>query len=155
LALCYSENPRVTYLDIGSSFYRNGALNSSIFYDPRLSWHPKALHPDSTGQRMMAEAIEPTLARLMGDSPRLPLTSMTEINTALIPVERLEQDSYDWYARHHAEVNVAKAMQPRVVLIGDSITNFWAGEPTSVHVNGPSAWQRVFGGMSVLNMGFG
>ena len=104
---------------------------------------------------MMAEAIEPTLAKLMGDSPRVPLASMTDINTALIPVPALEIDSYDWFARHHAELELQKTLRPRVVLIGDSITHFWAGPPASKIINGPSAWERAFGNLPVLNMGFG
>ena len=145
----------MTYLDIGSIFYKNGSLNTDIFYDPRLPRHGKALHPDTNGQRMMAEAIEPTLTKLMGDAPQVPLAAMTDINTAIIPVPRLEPDSYDWYVRHHAELELQKKMKPRVVLIGDSITHYWDGPPTSSQVNGPTAWQRVFGGMPVINMGFG
>ena len=155
LATCYGENPRVTYLDIGSIFEKDGAVNTSIFYDPRLPGHPKALHPDTNGQRMMAEAIEPTLAELMGDIPRRPLTSMTDINTAMIPVSRLEQDLYDWWARHHAELDLQKRMRPDVVMIGDSITHFWSGPPEATEQNGPAAWQSVFKGLSVLNLGFG
>jgi lysophospholipase L1-like esterase len=155
LAACYSENPQVTYLDINSIFYKNTALNAAIFYDPRLPQHGKALHPDTVGQRMMAEAIEPTLAKLISDTPRVPLDSMTDINTALIPVPKLEMDSYDWYARHHAELDVQKKVTPRVVLIGDSITHFWGGSPIGLNVNGPLAWQHVFGNMPVINMGFG
>ena len=155
LAACYSENPRVTYLDINSIFYKNGVLNTAIFYDPRLPQHGKALHPDTIGQRMMAEAIEPTLAKMMDAPPMVPLAAMTGINTALIPVPRLEMDSYDWYARHHAELEIQKRVKPKVVLIGDSITHFWGGSPIGLEVNGPTAWQHVFGGMSVINMGFG
>jgi lysophospholipase L1-like esterase len=155
LARVYSENPRVTYLDIGSIFFVNGSLNTAIYYDPRLPGHPGALHPDTKGQYMMAEAIEPTLARYLGDKPRKPLESMTDINTALIPVERLEQDSYDWYARHHAELATEKMMDPRIVLIGDSITHFWAGVPAASHLNGEPAWERAFGDKPVLNLGFG
>lgn len=155
LAACYSENPRVTYLDIGSIFYRNGELNAGIFYDPRLPRQGKPLHPDTVGQRMMAEAIEPTLAKLMGDAPRAALASMTDINTALIPVPRLEMDSYDWYARHHAELELRKTLNPQVVMIGDSITHFWGGPPDGNHVNGPAAWRRLFAGMPVMNLGFG
>ncbi len=155
LAACYSENPRVTYLDIGSIFFKNASLNSAIFYDPRLPQPGKPLHPDTTGQRMMAEAIEPTLARLMGDSPRVPLDSMIDINTALIPVGRLEMDSYDWYARHHAELELRKTLKPRVVVIGDSITHFWGGLPDGNHVNGPTAWRRLFGETPAMNLGFG
>ncbi len=67
----------------------------------------------------------------------------------------MEQDIYDWYARHHAEIELKKTLKPRLVLIGDSITHFWDGLPRSSEVNGPTAWQRVFGNMPVLNMGFG
>jgi lysophospholipase L1-like esterase len=155
LATCYGENPRVAYLDIGSIFYKNGSLNTALFYDPRLSQPGKPLHPDTNGQRMMAEAIEPTLSNLMGDAPQAPLTAMTDINTAMIPVPRLELDLYDWYARHHAELELKKNLKPQVVLIGDSITHFWGGPPKSSEVNGPRAWQRAFGSMPVLNLGFG
>jgi lysophospholipase L1-like esterase len=140
LAACYGEHPRVTYLDIGSIFHRQDELRAA---------------PDATGQRMMAEAIEPTLSKLMGDSPRVPLESMTDINSAVIPVSKLEIDSYDWFARHHAELALQKTLRPRVVLIGDSITHFWGGRPAAHIIDGPSAWERVFGKMPVLNMGFG
>jgi len=155
LATCYSENPLVTYLDISSIFYKNGVLNTALFYDPRLPQHGKALHPDTVGQHKMAEAIEPTLAKMMGDEPRLAVKDMTDINTALIPVPRLEMDSYDWYARHHAELEIQKKVKPEVVLIGDSITHFWGGSPVGIEVNGANAWQHVFGHMPVINMGFG
>jgi lysophospholipase L1-like esterase len=155
LANGYGENPRVTYLDIAAIFCKNGELNSSIFYDPRLPQPGKPLHPDTDGQRMMAEAIEPTLAKLMGDAPEVPLASMTDINTALIPVPRLEQDNYDWFARHHAELELEKKVNPQVVMIGDSITHFWGGAPAATVVNGARVWQKFFGTTPVINMGFG
>jgi lysophospholipase L1-like esterase len=80
---------------------------------------------------------------------------MTDINTALIPVPWLEQDSYDWHARHHAELALTREMRPQVVLIGDSITHFWGGLPNANNVNGPEAWQRLFGETPALNLGFG
>jgi lysophospholipase L1-like esterase len=155
LANCYGENPFVTYLDINSVFYKSGVLNTALFYDARLPQHGKSLHPDTVGQRRMAEAIEPTLAKMMGEAPRVPVAAMTDINTALIPVPRLEMDSYDFYARHHAELEIQKKLKPQVVLIGDSITHFWGGSPIAGEVNGPTAWQHAFGDMSVINMGFG
>lgn len=83
------------------------------------------------------------------------LASLTEGNTALIPVPRLEMDSYDWYARHREILELQKKLDPQVVLIGDSITHFWAGEPKSARASGPKAWEEAFGGLRVLNMGFG
>ena len=155
LANNYGENSRVTYLDIGAIFFKGADLNVSIYYDPRLPQHGKPLHPDTLGQRMMAEAIEPTLAKLMGEAPRVPLTAMTDVNTAVIPVDWLEQDSYDWYARHHAELKAGRDLQPQIAMIGDSITHFWGGRPIAIHANGPIAWERTFGEFPVLNMGFG
>lgn len=66
---------RVTYLDISAIFKNaDGTLNTALFYDPRLAIPGKPLHPDTKGQRMMAEAIEPTLAKLMYDKPRVAQT---------------------------------------------------------------------------------
>src|SRR6202034_324551 len=115
--------------------------------------HGNPRHQGTIGQRRMAEAIEPTLAKLMGDAPQAPLASMTDIDTAIIPVPRLEQDSYDWYARHHAELALQKKVKPRVVMIGDSITHFWSGAPVASVVNGSEAWGKFFGTTPVLNMG--
>ena len=150
-----TSEARVTYLDIGSIFFERGKLNDAIFYDPRLPQHGKPLHPDTVGQHMMAEAIEPTLAHILNDSARAQLAGLREVNTALIPVPRLEMDSYDWYKRHDEILALQKKMDPPVVLIGDSITHFWAGEPKSARVSGPKAWEEAFSGLRVLNMGFG
>lgn len=66
LARRYAADSRVAVRDIGTIFRRpDGTVNETMFYDPRLPQHGKPLHPDSVGQRMMAEAIEPTLARLI------------------------------------------------------------------------------------------
>lgn len=155
LASTYGTSPRVTYLDIGSVFRRpDGSLDTSLFYDPRLPQHLPPLHPDTVGQRRMAEAIEPTLAAMLGEPPRVPLAAMT-VNTALIPVPRLEVDSYDWYARHQAELALAKTLHPHIVMMGDSITHFWGGPPSAARVGGADAWQRLFGNTPTANLGFG
>jgi lysophospholipase L1-like esterase len=59
--------PGVSYLDIGGVFVRDGAFNRALFYDPLLSPPEPPLHPTAEGQARMAAAIEPTLAKLMGD----------------------------------------------------------------------------------------
>ena len=48
-----------------------------------------------------------------------------------------------------------RRLKPKIVMLGDSITHFWAGAPAANHVNGPEAWQHIFGSLPVLNMGFG
>jgi lysophospholipase L1-like esterase len=103
----------------------------------------------------MAEAIEPTLTHILQEGSRQYLASLADVNTALIPVPRLEMDSYDWYERHKDELAAKALMDPQIVLIGDSITHFWGGPPASKPLNGPNAWQAIFGGLPVLNLGFG
>ena len=156
LAYRYELDPKVVYLDIAPVFFKEGKLDTSIFYDPRLPGTRKALHPDTAGQRLMAEAIEPTLTRLLQDGTRQYLAGLTEVNTAVVPVPRLETDSYDWYERHKDVLSAKARVNPRVVLIGDSITHFWGGPPEGVHrANGPQSWEQAFGGIPVLNLGFG
>ncbi len=76
-------------------------------------------------------------------------------NSALIPTPKLENDSYDWYARHADVLRVKEALRPEVVLIGDSITHFWGGEPKAAQANGPRSWESTFGKYRTLNLGFG
>ncbi|HWC96566.1 MAG TPA: hypothetical protein VG456_07450, partial [Candidatus Sulfopaludibacter sp.] len=67
LAKQYAESKIATFLDIGSIFKKDGEVRDELYYDSRLPTPRGSLHPDTTGQRMMAEAIEPVLARLMGE----------------------------------------------------------------------------------------
>ncbi|HEY0199277.1 MAG TPA: GDSL-type esterase/lipase family protein [Rhodanobacter sp.] len=156
LAVRYGDNPRVTYLDVGSIFLRDGRLDTTRFYDTRFTPPAGALHPDTQGQRILAEAIEPTLARLLGQPPVQPMAQLgTGFNTALIPVQWLEQDSYDWYGRHRAALDAARRSSPQVVMIGDSITHFWDGPPQATRASGTASWQWLYGKRPVLNLGFG
>jgi len=85
-----------------------------------------------------------------------PAAPAASSNTALVPVPKLENDSYDWHARHAAVLAAKKDFDPEIVLIGDSITHFWGGDhPTDSLQRGPQAWQQAFAGRRVLNLGFG
>jgi len=77
-------------------------------------------------------------------------------NTAVIPVPKLEEDCYDWWERHKQVLSEQARIDPEVVLIGDSITHFWGGEPQSEGIHGSKeSWDAVFGPFRVLNLGFG
>ena len=71
LAARYRRGGDVTYLDIGQVFMRNGGLNRELFFDPKLTPPSAPLHPTAEGQALMAEAIEPTLAALLGDKAHM------------------------------------------------------------------------------------
>ncbi len=56
----FADNERIFYLDIGDNFLDDdGALPESIM--------PDRLHPNAEGYEIWAEAMEPTLARLLGE----------------------------------------------------------------------------------------
>lgn len=80
---------------------------------------------------------------------------MTIENSAIIPVSKLEEDSYDWWQRHDAVLAAKAHFDPEIVMIGDSITHFWGGEPQADIKHGGSTWDDTFGDTAVLNMGFG
>ncbi len=71
LAARYRRGGDVTYLDVGQVFMKNGRLNTDLFLDPRLTPPAAPLHPTAQGQTLMAEAIEPTLAALLGDKAHI------------------------------------------------------------------------------------
>lgn len=83
------------------------------------------------------------------------LFAAAEVNTALVPVPKLENDSYDWYARHERIVREAKAMDPEILFIGDSITHFWAGRNSIGGADALPRWKKAFGSYRTLNIGFG
>ena len=94
----------------------------------------------------------PVVEFIMGDksADRSPVA-----NTALVPVPKLEDDCYDWYARHSEVLRIKDRVNPEIVMIGDSITHFWAGPPECYIQRGPKAWEALFGKRQVLNLGFG
>ena len=76
-------------------------------------------------------------------------------NNAIVPVGRLEKDFYDWDKRHAEILAIKDKVNPDYVLIGDSITHLWAGEPHEPKGNrGTDSWKAIFGDHA-LNLGFG
>lgn len=67
LAARYDSGGEVTYLDIGRVLMKGGKLNRDLFFDPLLTPARAPLHPTAEGQALIARAIEPTLAALLGD----------------------------------------------------------------------------------------
>lgn len=59
----------VTYQDVGHLLLRNGRADHALYYDPLLTPPEPALHPTPAGMTRIALAIEPTLARMLGDRP--------------------------------------------------------------------------------------
>ncbi|MFZ2468080.1 MAG: GDSL-type esterase/lipase family protein, partial [Parvibaculum sedimenti] len=64
LAARYTASEFVTFIDIASVFRKEGQLDRSLYVEKGPH---EALHPNVSGQAVMARAIEPTVARLLGE----------------------------------------------------------------------------------------
>jgi lysophospholipase L1-like esterase len=113
---------------------------------------PDKIHPSPEGAARIAQLVYGELMFAMQPAAK---SLDKAVNTAVVPVPCLEDDSYNWWARHAAELAAGAKADPEIVLVGDSITHFWAGEPLASQCNGPRAWAETFGARRVLNLGFG
>jgi lysophospholipase L1-like esterase len=88
----------------------------------------------------------------------VPNPSAEQLNSAVTPVtHNRDHRVYDWVERHEAILQLSKpgANTPQVVLVGDSITHFWGGEPKSARVAGASSWEKFIAPHKPINLGFG
>lgn len=83
-----------------------------------------------------------------GRGPRTP-------STLVAVTQNRDFQIYDWADRHAAAVALMKSRQPEIVMLGDSITHFWGGEPVGGRRTGVDEWDRFFSGRRVVNLGYG
>lgn len=106
------------------------------------------VHPNDIGMMHYADAYDKKIRNILHE------TAGT-VSAAIPITQRRDANTYDWETRHHAVLQYNKTHAPKIVLIGNSITHFWGGEPASPRVNGQAAWEKYFGPAQVENMGFG
>ena len=83
-------------------------------------------------------------------------TAVTRTPSTLVPLtQNRDWRIYDWAERHAACVELMKSRQPEIVMLGDSITHFWGGEPVGGRRTGADEWDRFFAGRRVVNLGYG
>lgn len=69
LAARYKSSADAAFLDLTALFMRAGRLNRDLFFDPLLNPPEPPLHPTAQGQALIAKAIEPLIASMLGDRP--------------------------------------------------------------------------------------
>ncbi|CAN5509513.1 platelet-activating factor acetylhydrolase IB subunit [soil metagenome] len=117
---------------------------------PADHWIWDGIHPTYSGHALMADEW----IRTYNDFYRSPLLD-PERNSAIKPVVNFERDTYDWLHRHADVLDLNAEGNPDVVMIGDSITNYWGGSPKAPVVSGQAEWDETFRGLKVNNLGFG
>lgn len=124
-----ADGQNVFFLDIGPKFVAaDGTLSKDIM--------PDLLHLNANSYTTWAEAIEPTVAKLMGEAD-------AQGSVAVNPVPRPD----DWWKQRHEAMN-ARVKQGNVdmVFIGDSITHGWEG-------NGKDVWAKFYANRNAVNLG--
>lgn len=147
-----ADGKHIFYCDVNHVFLN---LDGSINHEAMPDW----LHPGPAAAKAWVRAMEPLLCELMGDKS---LDTEIPANSAIVPVPNLENNSYDWWGRHKEVLCIKDSINPEIVLIGNSITHLWGGEPRMRWAdgnlrepNGPESWDSLFHNYRVLNLGFG
>ncbi len=139
-----ADGEHVFWLDVNYVFTNpDGTINFELM--------PDLLHPNTAGHEAMAQAIEPELARLMGDMPKI----NENINPAVIPLPNMQENGDDWFRRHSESIKRGKQLHPEVILIGDDITYNCGGDSSALFKHIPNTTTvNVFGDIRALNLGF-
>jgi lysophospholipase L1-like esterase len=138
IAAHLANNKDIFFLDINKVFLKpDGAIDRALM--------PDLLHPNAIGNLRWAQAMEPTLAKLMGKPA----------NNAVVPAVKCEKDFYDWDERHEAAKAEIRKRQVDLVFIGDSITHMFGGPPASNRINGGDLFEKYYGKRNAVNLGFG
>lgn len=106
----------------------------------------EGVHPSDLGMQQYADAYIKKIKEILQEN--------AEENTVFSPCTQ-HRDPYDWKGRHEQVLTLNKENAPEIVLIGNSITHYWAGEPSYTIARGTDSWEKLFKGKVVRNLGFG
>ena len=102
---------------------------------------------------LFAHVVRFTLALLVG--ALLGAAEAKQRPSATEPLQYEGCKSYDYPARHAAILKAKDALNPQIVMIGDSITHHWGGVPADHLRNGAKVLKSELGQYRILNLGFG
>lgn len=107
-----------------------------------------AVHPSDLGASVQASAVEKKVRSI--------LHLQVGCRPTTKPVtQRREPNNYEWQTRHRDILKHIRANPPRAVILGNSITHFWGGEPAGPHKNGAESWEKVMAKAGFQNLGYG
>ena len=117
-------------------------------FQARLAGHLRRL--DALGVNYWSATTKASTVRLY--APELPLPVIRATTPA---TQDRDHATYDWAKRHQQVIAQLKSNQPEIVMIGDSITQDWAGQAAAPIVRDSASWQQAFGARVVANLGCG
>lgn len=106
----------------------------------------EGVHPSDLGMQQHADGYSKKIREILKE----------EIGTASTCIPRKQQrDPYDWMERHNQVLELNSQSVPDVLVIGNSITHYWGGEPAADRQRGQKSWSKLTKGQEVHNLGFG
>ncbi len=81
------------------------------------------------------------------------MSQIAELPRTCVPCPKIDDDCYDWYARHEMKLAQVQSQRYDLVFIGDSITHFWTDELEFTY--GADVWHKHYDHRKALNLGFG
>ena len=106
----------------------------------------EGVHPSDLGMQIYADAYILKIKEILKED--------CDKRTVFTPCTQ-QRDPYDWKQRHEEVLKLNKEEAPEILLIGNSITHYWGGEPAAHIVRGEDSWEKLFKGKIVRNLGFG
>lgn len=106
----------------------------------------EGVHPNDYGMMQYALAYEEKIRSILNEP--------TGDYSTTKPCIQYRSKVYDWRARHRKELELNRISPPRIIFLGNSITHYWGGEPTSTIHRGDDSWNEYFKPYGVRNLGF-
>ena len=106
------------------------------------------VHPSDLGMQHQADIVERKVREIL-------YMPMGTLSTTQPVRQRREPDMYEWYDRHQAFLNCINNQPPKAVIMGNSITHYWSGEPEHPQKNGPKSWDKHLRKNGFQNLGCG
>jgi len=115
-----------------------------LYYDSFVD----GTHPTDYGMVTYAKAYENKLREMLNEP-------VSNLSTQIPVTQNRDANTYNWNNRHQSILKRVKKNPPSLILIGNSITHFWGGEPVAGRRNGEDSWEKYFGDKNTMNYGFG
>lgn len=126
-----------------------GNLHYLTFEELGLSMDSQVdgVHATDLGMQQYADAYYPKIVSLL----------FPELASLQFKPCRQHRDSftYNWAKRHEDVLAYNAAHQPEIVMMGNSITHFWGGEPYEKRRVADDVWQKMFKKRCAVNLGYG
>jgi lysophospholipase L1-like esterase len=106
----------------------------------------EGVHPSDWGMQIYADAYIPKTKEILNEE--------CEKRTIFKPCTQ-QRGPYNWKERHEEVLRLNKEKAPQILLIGNSITHHWGGDPIGFIIRDEESWSHLFKGKVARNLGFG